>query len=160
MPVTIDPDCFDPSPPYDPDPGGFVEDDFDPSVLTGHYKSGWEADPQFRVVTDTVERAADALLVAAERFMNVGYSGTEHDDLTTPRGDDDEYTPNSAFVRVDSDAAYLTADTKGWLSHEMAATMKRILVEELTRAEVTALITADYNPIRGYNAESWPLGQE
>jgi hypothetical protein len=62
-------------------------------------------------------------------------------------------------VTVDKEAAYVSADTKGWLSHEMAATMKRILVEELSRAEVSALIAADYEPIRGMAAEPWPRRQ-
>ena len=154
MPVSFAPDCFDPTAPVDPD-WEDLDDDFDPSTLTGHSREGWEADPRFRVDTETVELAADALLVAADRFMRVGFSGTEHggDDPGDP-GED--YTPNSSSVSADDAAAYLWADTKGGLSHEMAETMKRILVEELTRVGVSALISADYNPMRGNDAERWP----
>jgi hypothetical protein len=153
MVVTIAPGCFDPNAPTDPD-WEDLDEDFDPSSLTGHSKDGWEADPQFRVVTESVERAANALMVVAERFMYVGFSGTEYD----PAGpiDREDYTPNTSRVHVDNEAAYVSADTKGWLSHEMAGTMKRILVEELTRAGVSATISEDYNPVRWSDAETWP----
>lgn len=157
MPVDFAPDCFNPDAPTDPD-WEDVDDDFDPQTLTGHTAEGWEADPQFRVVTDTVERAADALLVAADRFMRVGLSGTEHD-AAGPADPDSDYTPNSSSVSADNEAAYVWADTKGWLSHEMAATMKHILVEELARASVSALVSADYQPVRGTDAERWPRRQ-
>lgn len=158
MTVTFAADCFDPTAPVDPD-WEDLDDDFDPQALTGHSQEGWEADPRFRVVTVAVERAADALLVAADRFMNVGISGTEHR-AAAPADLDDDYTPNSSSVSADSEAAYVWADTKGGLSHEMAATMKRILVEELTRADVSAQIWADYQPTRGTDAQRWPREQE
>ena len=150
MSVEIAADCFDPDEPVQPD----WEDIEDPAEATGHFEAGWEAEPRFRVVTDTVERAADALLVAATRFMTVGMSGTEYGQSQAPPPD--EQTPSIALVTIDDEAAYIYADTSEWLSHEMAATMKAILVEELTRAGVTALVTADYNPIRGSGAAPWP----
>jgi hypothetical protein len=155
--VTFTADCFDPNAPTDPD-WDDTDDDFDPSRLTGHHKGGWEADPRFRVVTDTVERAADALLVVADRFMRVGESGTEYPPGSTDPGSD--YTPNSSDVSVDNDAAYVWADTKGGLTHEMAATMKRILVEELARVDVSAMISEDYRPVRGSGAQGWPRRRE
>ena len=151
MTVTFAADCYNAEDPIQPD----WEDIDDPAQATGHYDGGWEAEPRFRVVTDAVERAADALLTAAERFMNVGESGTEHD----PSGEmSDDRTPDMSMVSIDEEAAYIYADTSEWLSHEMAATMKRILVDELTRADVSAVITADYNPVRGTGAEPWPRG--
>lgn len=153
MVVTIAPGCFDPNSPTDPD-WEDLDDDFDPSSLTGHSTDGWEADPQFRVVTASVERAADALLVVADRFMLVGLSGREYDPAAPV--DHDDAAPNITRVHVDDEAAYVSADTKGWLSHEMAETMKRILVEELMRAGVSATISEDYNPVRWSHAESWP----
>lgn len=152
MAVTFAEDCFDPEGPVDAEDED-LDDDDDGTGGTGHYEDGWEAEPRFRVVTDTVERAADALLVVAERLMRVGESGTEHD-LASPTGEDDR-TPSVAHVSIDSDAAYVSADTSEWLSHEMAATMKRILADELDRAGVSAVVEADYDPIRGIRAERW-----
>jgi hypothetical protein len=153
MVVTIAQGCSDPNSPTDPD-WEDTADDFDPSSLTGHSKYGWEADPQYRVATESVERAADALLIVADRFMCVGSSGTEQD----PAGpvDHEDHTPNISRVHIDNEAAYVSADTKGWLSHEMAETMKQIVVEELTRSGIAATISEDYNPVRWSNAEAWP----
>lgn len=151
--MTFTSDCFDPDSPTDPD-WDDVDDDFDPADLTGHHRDGWEADPRFRVATDSVERAADALLVVADRFMNVGHSGNEY--VASSAADPGDYTPSSSHVSADDEAAYVWADTQGGLTHEMAATMKRILVEELARVEVSALISADYQPVRGTDAQRWP----
>ncbi|WP_322921427.1 hypothetical protein [Nocardioides renjunii] len=116
---------------------------------------GWEAEPRFRVATDTVELAADALLVAAERFMMVGESGTEHSE-DEDFWDEEDRGPSSTAVSVDEEAAYVAADTDAWLSRRMADTMKSILVQELTRVGVSAVVTADYDPIRGIRARRWP----
>ncbi|QIK65044.1 hypothetical protein G7072_00670 [Nocardioides sp. HDW12B] len=150
MSVTFAADCFHAEDPIQPD----WEDIEDPAEATGHYEDGWEAEPRFRVVTDTVERAADALLAVADRFMHVGESGTEYESSHAAVPED--RTPSSATVCVDTEAAYVYANTSEWLSHEMAATMKRILVAELTGAGVSAVISADYNPIRGVDAQRWP----
>ena len=152
MTVTIAPDCFDPDAPVDPD-WEDLDDDVDPTdVMTGHLEGGWEAEPRFRVPTDDPRRTADVLLVVAERFMRVGQSGTEH----AAAAPYDDPGPSIATVAVDAEAAYVAADTSEWLSHEMVATMKRILVEELTAAGVSTEITADYDPVRGLDAEPWP----
>lgn len=149
MTVSFDDDCFRADAPVQPD----WEELDDPSEATGHFDGGWEAEPRFRVVTDNVERAADALLVAASRFMNVGQSGVEH---AVPSDTPEDRTPSLTTVSVDDEAAYVAANTSEWLSHEMAATLKRILVEELTAVGVSATIGADYNPMRGLAAAPWP----
>lgn len=154
--MTFAPGCYDANDQLDPDWDGLEDDDFDaryPAESTGHYADGWEAEPRFRVATGTVERAANALLVVANRFMCVGQSGTEHD-ASQPATSDDA-TPGGAWVTTDDEAAYVWADTNEWLSHAMAVTMKRILVEELTRADISAVVSEDYNPIRGVNAQRW-----
>lgn len=151
MGVTIAPGCFDVNEPDDPEWDS-------PDATTGQHGGGWEAEPRFRVVTDTVERAADALLVVAERFMDVSESGRELSDEDYDADDfDDEAdrTPSVTHVSVDDEAAYVSADTS-WLSHAMAERMKYILVQELTVAGVTAVIEADYDPIRGIGAHRWP----
>lgn len=117
---------------------------------------GWEAEPRFRVETDTVELAADALLVVAERFMCVGESGTEFGEDDDLPWEDEDFTPRNSRVSIDAEAAYVSADTEAWLSRQMADTMKLILVQELTAAGVAAVISADYQPIRGIAAERWP----
>ena len=126
-----------------------------PTEATGHSADGWEAEPRFCVRTDTVERAADALLVVAERFMRVGDSGTEYGESEELPWDEDP-TPSVVRVSVDDEAAYVSAGTDDWLSHAMADTMKYILVQELTLAGVAAVVSADYNPVRGTAAERWP----
>ena len=151
MSVTFTPDCFDATAPVDPD----WEEVEDPSDLTGHLDGGWEAEPAFRVVTRDVSLAADALLVVAERFMMVGESGTEHG-ADEEWWDEEDRGPSNARVAVDDDAAYVSANTSDWLSHEMADTMKLILVQELTRAGVEAVVSADYNPARRIAARPWP----
>jgi hypothetical protein len=155
MSVRFAPHCFDRTDPIDPD----WEDVEDPSELTGHQATGWEAEPRFRVETGTVELAADALLIAAERFMRVGESGAE---TTGDEGtwDDEDRTPSITRVSVDDSAAYISADTSEWLSHEMADTMKLILIQELTRAGVEAVISPDYAPIRGIDARPWPAHED
>ena len=153
MTVTIAEGCFDPNTSVD-DLGFGDDDEFEPSGMTGHYQGGWEAEPAFRIATGTVERAADALLIAADRFMRVGVSGTEY--AVGSAIDPEDYTPDICLVTVDRDAAYIRADTSEWLSHEMAATMKRILVEEMTRDEIRGVVSSDYNPIRGVHGERWP----
>lgn len=151
MGVTIAPGCFDVDEPDDPEWDS-------PEASTGHHDGGWEAEPRFRVVTDSVERAADALLVAAERFMSVGESGRELSDEDYDADDFDDLanrTPSVTHVSVDDEAAYVSA-TISWLSHAMVEKMKYILVQELTVAGVSAVIEADYAPIRGLAAERWP----
>lgn len=157
MGVEIAPGCFDVDAPVDPDGDELDDAAADaayPEGATGHYEDGWEAEPRFRVVTDTVELAAQALLVAAERFMNVGESGTEHGD-GDDFDDEEDRTPSSTHVSVDDDAAYVSANTSEWLSHAMVEKLKYILIQELTVAGVSALIEADYNPIRGIGADRW-----
>lgn len=152
--MRIAPDCFDVDAPVDPD-WDELDDEASPEDATGHYDDGWEAEPRFRVVTETVERAAEALLIAAERFMNIGESGTEHGD-GDDFDDEEDRTPSSTRVSIDGEAAYISADTSEWLSHAMVEKMKYILIQELTVAGVSALIEADYNPIRGIGADRWP----
>lgn len=70
MAVTFAPDCFNTDDAVDPDWGAIPIEEYNsryPAEATGRSASGWEAEPRFRVETDTVERAADALLVAAKR---------------------------------------------------------------------------------------------
>ncbi|MGF9754490.1 hypothetical protein AAII07_04760 [Microvirga sp. 0TCS3.31] len=152
MSVTFAPHCFDPTDPVDPD----WEEVEDPSEMTGHKATGWEAEPRFRVETGTVELAADALVVAADRFMRVTTSGRELSGTDETWTSEEDRTPSITRVSADDAAAYISADTSEWLSHEMADTMKAVLVEELTRAGVTAVISPDYDPIRGIGAASWP----
>jgi hypothetical protein len=148
--VTFAEDCFNAEDPVDPD----WEEVDDPAEMTGHSEDGWEAEPRFRVETESVERAADALLEVADRFMRVGQSGTEYGPSDAP--DPEDFTPSISLVSIDAEAAYVYADTDAWLSHDMAVTMKRILTEELTRAGVSAVIRSDYNPIRGLDGQRWP----
>ena len=134
--VTIAPGCFDTEDVQEePDWDAMDDEEYDarfPAEASDHHDGGWEATPQFRVATDTVELAADALLVAAERFMQVGESGTEH---TEPQEDwdEDDRGPSITRVTIDDEAAYISADTDDWLSHRMADTMKFILVQEAHR---------------------------
>ena len=151
MSVTFAPGCYDVDDPVDPDWDSIEEEDFD--ALTGHYPGGWEAEPRFRVATETVERAADVLLVVANRFMRVGQSGTEYDAWQAQT--DRDPTPSFAGVSIDHEAAYVWAHTSEWLSHAMAATMKRILWEELAGAGILAVVSEDYNPSRGIAAQRW-----
>jgi hypothetical protein len=55
-----------------------LEEEPDFGALTAHHADGWGAEPRLRVVTDTTEQAANALLVVAGRFMLVGQSWTSH----------------------------------------------------------------------------------
>lgn len=158
MAVTIAPDCFNADDPVDPDWESLDDDEYDaryPAEATGHTADGWEAEPNFRVATDSPERAADVLLVVAERFMRVGQSGREYGDSEELPWDEDP-TPSLVRVSVDDEAAYVSANTDDSLSHEMADTMKYILIQELTTAGVAAVISADYHPSRGTLAEPWP----
>ncbi len=77
-------------------------------------------------------------------------------DPIDPDWDHEDRTPSITRVSVDDSAAYVSADTSEWLSHEMADTMKLILVQELTRAGVEAVISPDHAPIRGIDARPWP----
>lgn len=159
MSVTFAPGCFDPAEAVDePDWDAMDDEEYDarfPVEATGAGEGGWEATPQFRVATHTVELAADALLIAAERFMRVGDSGSEHAE-SEEDWDEDDRGPSITRVTIDEEAAYISADTDDWLSHRMAETMKFILVQELTMAGVSAVISADYNPARGVHARPWP----
>lgn len=108
MAVTFAPGCFDPEAASDePDWDAMDDEEYEaryPAEASDDGEGGWEATPPFRVATDTVARAADALLVAAERFMRVGDSGSEHPE-SEEYWDDHDRGPSITPVSVDDGAA-------------------------------------------------------
>lgn len=123
MPVTVDPSLF-----------SFSDPRFD----------GWDVDPQFRVQTRDTHLATEALVAAAPRLMNVGFSGREWDSPRQALRESD-YTPNFVHdVRSDDRGVTISADTKSALTAEMAATMIAILLEELNARGVDGVLTFDH----------------
>ena len=143
MPVTFARDCFNPLDPFEPDWDAVWEPENEPGLNTGHYKEGWESDANFRVVAKDVAAAARALLRALERFQKTDIHGKEWPKSPDELSDDFlvgygrvETAPGTTFIRV---------DTRNWMTHEMVATMKSILAEELERSGVTCTVYTDRN---------------
>ena len=105
----------------------------------------WGPSPFFLVISDEIDKAAEALHVAIGRCMRVDGNGNE---LTAAQmATTGEYTANycsPVYLTERGPLAYL--DTNGELPRAMAETMLRILVEEVEARGITAYLTT---PPRG-----------
>jgi hypothetical protein len=121
------------------------------------WPDGWEISPAFEVQTDDVRAAGAALTAARSRFMRLTTSGMELAQLVDGG---DTYTPNNVSdVRlIPSGGVGLWTNTKGELSLEMANAMVRILLEELSRLDVSATISAPRQPL--YDLPVWDVMPE
>ena len=91
-------------------------------------------------MTEDADKAAAALQTATPRLFRVNGQGQEVD-LDTH--DPYDYTPNWVSpVYITSKGLVIYVDTKGELPKGMADAMRRIVVEELLAADVTAHVTA------------------
>lgn len=103
--------------------------------------AGWEPEVEFLVVPGDTPAAADALRVAASRFMDVDEHGqtVTMEDRRAPR---DPFTPNYTAVYRNSMGLQTYIDLKGAVTRKQAEAMLAILVEELADRGVDARIMA------------------
>lgn len=103
--------------------------------------AGWEPEVEFLVVPGDTPAAADALQVAASRFMDVDEHGqtVTMDEKLSAR---DPITPNYTAVYRNSMGLQTYIDLKGAVTRKQAEAMLAILVEELTVRGVDARIMA------------------
>jgi hypothetical protein len=118
-------------------------------VGDGESTGGWEIEPYFLVRSPEPTRAAEALTAARERFMRITEQGEEVDNLEAAYAAN-VYTPNAVRgpFAIGEDPC-LRVNTAGYLWAPMGQTMLAVLVEELERLNIDALITG----VVGFPAE-------
>jgi hypothetical protein len=109
-------------------------------VGDGESTGGWEIEPYFLVRSSDPGRAAEALTAARERFTHITAQGEEVDDLEAACAAG-VYTPS--LVRgpfaVEGDPC-LRVNTDGNLWAPMGQTMLAVLIEELERLDIDAVV--------------------
>lgn len=132
----------------------------DPHILDGQGEEwegggGWTGpSPYFIVTSDQTELAAKALHKAIIRCGHVSETGREltDEELHTTV----EYTPNyTSPVRLTDEGPMAYLDTKGEWPLEMAETMLRILIEEVSAVDIDAYLTTP--PIGPVHSRDWPV---
>jgi hypothetical protein len=118
-------------------------------VGDGESTGGWEIEPYFLVRSSDPARAAEALTAARERFKHISAQGVEVNDLDASYAAG-IYTPS--LVRgpfLVGGEPCLRVNTDGYLWEPMGKTMLAVLVEELERLDIDAVVTG----VAGFPAE-------